>query len=220
MYRHRVGRYRARDHVRCDRVLPCDHVHGDVSPRLSHTSAFVLGSTHPPFPACLARRAMRQWSRPSPAHQLAPPPVIRRRPLRFDDVSPRRPPWSPWPSSGTAPPPPCHTSSSASSSAQSGDPRDRPSRPGPWTRRLPRPSRPVALFAETGLLLFLALSRPRPQRRDHADDAREVTIVDDVVPIVRLLLVLVASKKYAPEASSRQSTHPGRRLDPGRQLEG
>ena len=105
MYRHRVGRHRARDHVRCDRVLPCDHVHGDVSPRLSHTSAFVLGSTHPPFPACLARRAMRQWSRPPPAHPLAHPPVIRRRPLLFSNVSPRRPPRSHQPSSGTAPPP-------------------------------------------------------------------------------------------------------------------
>ena len=61
------------------------------------------------------------------------------------------------------------------------------------------------------------LPRPSPQRRGHADVVGEVTIVDDV-PIVRLLLVLIASKKYAPEPPSRRSTHPGRRLDPGRRL--
>ena len=119
----------------------------------------------PPSPGGLARRATHP--RPS-APPPAPPPVVRRPP------SPRR--WRFRAMSRSVVPglrlkqrPLRHPSSSASLSAQRDDPRDRPSRPGPRTRRPPRPSRPVASSAEAGLPLTPALPRPRPQRRGHAD---------------------------------------------------
>ena len=76
------------------------------------------------------------------------------------------------------------------------------------------------LVREGGLPLPLVLPRPRPQRRGHTDVVGEVTILDDIVPTIRFLLVLIASKKYAPKHSIVLINSPGQHLDPSRRLDG
>ena len=187
MYWHCVGRSQTRDHVCCNRVRPCDRVHGErvrVRPR-RHTPAL------PRAPRARRDASVVLPPTRSPTHHSSSLSPRRR---RFPETSPLV--ALAFVRNGA---PPCHPSSSVSLSAQSENLRDRPSRPGPWTRCPPQPSHPVASSAEAGLPLPLAFPRPHLQRRGHGDGVDKLTIVNDVVPIIRLVLDLIVSNKYAPE---------------------